>query len=114
MSWGTKFPRLHQRRLRSACASSVPSDQRFCCAFYGLLCTKHVNQFVSKFYSSTVSTNIFMSSITYTFVKCSYTNYFFLSSANLICRSTDISKYFRESLGIRDNESRLYMHIKGN
>ena len=50
----------------------------------------------------------FMSPITYKFVKCSYTNYFFLNSANLICRSTDISKYFRESLGIRDNESRLY------
>ena len=33
---------------------------------------------------------------------------FFLSSANLICRDTDISKYFRESLGLRDNESRLY------
>ena len=27
-----------------------------------------------------------------------------LNSANLICRSTDISKYFRESLGIRDND----------
>ena len=53
----------------------------------------------------------FMSPITYIFVKCSYTNYFFLSSANLICRSTDISKYFREFLGIRDNESRLYMYI---
>ena len=35
---------------------------------------------------------------------------FFLISANLICRSTDISKYFRESLGIRDNESRLYLN----
>ena len=33
---------------------------------------------------------------------------FFLNSENLICQSTDISKYFRESLGIRDNESRLY------
>ena len=33
------------------------------------------------------------------------------NSANLICRSTDISKYFRESLGIRDNESRLYIYI---
>ena len=32
----------------------------------------------------------------------------FLSSANLICRSTDISKCFIESLGVRDNESRLY------
>ena len=32
----------------------------------------------------------------------------FHSSANLICRSTDISKCFIESLGARDNESRLY------
>ena len=48
------------------------------------------------------------SSITYQFVKCGCLNYFFLTSANLICRGTDISKYFRESLGIRDNESRLY------
>ena len=29
----------------------------------------------------------------------------FLSSANLICRSMDISKCFIESLGFRDNES---------
>ena len=34
---------------------------------------------------------------------------FFPNSANVICRSTDTSKYFRDSLGIRDNESRLYM-----
>ena len=33
----------------------------------------------------------------------------FLISANLICRSTDISKCFMESLGVRDNESRLYI-----
>ena len=50
----------------------------------------------------------FKSPITYTYVKCGCSIYFFLNSANLICRSTDISKYFRESLGIRDNESRLY------
>ena len=50
----------------------------------------------------------FKSPITYQFVKCGKSNYFFLNSANLICRTTDISKYFRESLGIRDNESRLY------
>ena len=30
----------------------------------------------------------------------------FLNSANLICRSTDISKCFRGSLRLRDNESR--------
>ena len=31
-----------------------------------------------------------------------------LNSANLICRGTDIWKYFRESYGFGDNESRLY------
>ena len=34
--------------------------------------------------------------------------FFFLNSGNLICRSTDISMYFREFLGVRDNEIRLY------
>ena len=47
--------------------------------------------------------------ITYSFVKYCCSIYFFLNSANLICRGTDISKYFRESLGPPDNESRLYI-----
>ena len=34
----------------------------------------------------------------------------FLTLSTLICRGTDISKCFSESLGIRDNESRLYFH----
>ena len=51
----------------------------------------------------------FKSPITYVFVKYGCSNYFFLNSANLICRGTDISNYFGESLGIRDNESRLYI-----
>ena len=51
----------------------------------------------------------FKSPITYIIVKCGCSIYFFLKSGNLICRSTDISKYFRGSLGIRDNESRLYI-----
>ena len=33
----------------------------------------------------------------------------FLTLSTLICRSTDISKCFSESLRIRDNESRLYV-----
>ena len=33
----------------------------------------------------------------------------FLTLSTLICRGTDISKCFSESLGIRDNESRLYL-----
>ena len=36
---------------------------------------------------------------------------FLLNSANLICRETDIAKYFSESLGPRDNESRLYIGL---
>ena len=35
----------------------------------------------------------------------------FLTLLTLICRSTDISKWFSESLGIRDNGSRLYSNI---
>ena len=36
----------------------------------------------------------------------------FLTLSTLICRSTDISKCFSESLGIWDNESRLYVHSR--
>ena len=35
----------------------------------------------------------------------------FVTLSTLICRSTDISKCFSESLGIRDNGSRLYLEI---
>ena len=34
----------------------------------------------------------------------------FLTLSTLICRNTDISQCFSESLGIRDNESRLYLN----
>ena len=50
----------------------------------------------------------FKNLITYIFVKCVNRLIFFFNSANLICQGTDISKYFRESLGIRDIESQLY------
>ena len=33
----------------------------------------------------------------------------FLTLSTLICRGKDISKCFSESLGIRDNEGRLYI-----
>ena len=36
----------------------------------------------------------------------------FLTLSTLICRGTDISKCFSESLGIRDNESPLYLSNK--
>ena len=38
----------------------------------------------------------------------------FLTLSNLICRSTHISKCFSESLGIRNNESRLYFPFPWN
>ena len=36
----------------------------------------------------------------------------FRKSTNLICRGKDISKYSKEFLGLRDNESRLYLVLK--
>ena len=51
----------------------------------------------------------FMSQITYSFVKCGCSIIVFLTLSTLICRGSDISKCFSESLGIRDNESRLYI-----
>ena len=56
----------------------------------------------------------FKGPITYILVTCGCSNYFFLNSATLICRGTVISKYIRESLGIRDNESRLYVTFAYN
>ena len=38
--------------------------------------------------------------------------FFFLKSANLIYQGTDVSKYFWETLGLRDNEIRLYFEIR--
>ena len=51
----------------------------------------------------------FRSQITYSYMKCGCSIYFVFNFANLTCRCTDISKYFRESLGLLDNESRLYI-----
>ena len=48
----------------------------------------------------------------YIFVKFGCAICIFLSSANLICRSTDISKCFRGSLRLRDNGNGLYSLIK--
>ena len=47
--------------------------------------------------------------MTYSLVNCGCSIYFFLYSANLICLCTDILKYFRKSLGLRDNKSRMYI-----
>ena len=60
---------------------------------------------ISPLFHNIFDISNFKGPITYKFVKCDCSNYFFLNSENLICRGTDISKCFRESLGIRDNES---------
>ena len=51
----------------------------------------------------------FRSQITYSFVNMVVQFIVFLTLSTLICRGTDISKCFSASLGIRDNESRLYV-----
>ena len=44
-------------------------------------------------------------------MKCGCSIYFFFNSANLICRGKGISNIFRKFLGLRDNESRMYIVI---
>ena len=55
----------------------------------------------TQYFQYTLISN-FRSQIAYSFVKCYFSIYlfFFPNSANLICRGTDISNYFRESLGL--------------
>ena len=68
----------------------------------------HKEQFLP--FSTILSVYIFnkRSLIIYSFMKFGCAICIFLNSENLICRSTDISKCFRGSLQLRDNESRLY------
>ena len=75
--------------------------RKICSLRNNFSCFPQYFQYISKFKSPNA----------YIFVKCGCANYFFLNSAILIYRGTDISKYFRESLGIRDNESRLFLGI---
>ena len=86
---------------------NLTTSKKYCGKEEKLLLRSNFSSFPQYFrYISNVK-----SPITYIFVKCGCSNYFFLSSENLICRGTDISKCFRESLGIRDNESRLYIYL---
>ena len=50
----------------------------------------------------------FRSQITYSFVKCGCSIYCFPHSLNSDMSRYGYPKYFSESLGLRDNESRLY------
>ena len=83
---------------------NLTTSKKYCGKEEKLLLRSNFSSFPQYFrYISNVK-----SPITYKFVKCGCSNYIFLNSENLICRGTDISKCFRGSLEIRDNESRLY------
>ena len=86
---------------------NLTTSKKYCGKEEKLLLRSNFSSFPQYFrYISNVK-----SPITYKFVKYGCLNYFFLKSENLICQGTDISKCFRESLGIRDNESRLYIYL---
>ena len=84
---------------------NLTTSKKYCRKEEKLLLRSNFSSFPQYFrYISNVK-----SAITYKFIKSGCSNYFFLNSENLICRGTAISKCFREALGIRDNESRLYI-----
>ena len=60
--------------------------------------------YIYIFLTSGVKLNIHLLNVVVQFIA-------FLTLLTLICRGTDISKCFSESLGIRDNESRLYVFL---
>ena len=62
------------------------------------------NYFIYIFLTSGVKLHIHLLNVVVQFIV-------FLTLSTLICRGTDISKYFSESLGIRDNGSQLYIYI---
>ena len=86
---------------------NLTTGEKYCGKEEKLLLRSNFSSFAQYFHYI----SNFKSPITYKFVECGFSNYFFLNSANPICRDMDILKYFRESLGIRDKESRLYIHI---
>ena len=59
--------------------------------------------FIYIFLTSVVNLHIYLLNVVVHFIV-------FLTLSTLICRGTDISKCFSESLGIRDNKSRLYIY----
>ena len=64
----------------------------------------HIILFIYIFLTSGVKLHIHLLNVVVQFIV-------FLTLSTLICRSTDISKCFSESLGIRDNGSRLYLYF---
>ena len=69
-------------------------------------CSSFPHYYIYIFLTSGVKLHIHLLNVIVQFIV-------FLTLSTLICRGTDISKYFSESLGIRDNESRLYFRYAG-
>ena len=62
----------------------------------------HIILYIYMFLTSGVKLHIHLLNVVVQFIV-------FHTLSTLICRGTDISKYFSESLGIRDNERQLYL-----
>ena len=60
--------------------------------------------YIYIFLTSGVKVHIYLLNVVVQFIV-------FLTLSTLICRSTDISACFSESLGVRDNEVRLYVFL---
>ena len=67
-------------------------------------CSSFPHYFIYIFLISGVKLHIHLLNVVVQFIVS-------LTLSALICRGTDISKYFSESLRIRDNESRLYFNL---
>ena len=69
---------------------NLTTSKKYCRKEEKLLLRSNFSSFPQSFRYTCISN--LKSPITYKFVKCGSSNYFFLSSENLICRGTDISK----------------------
>ena len=80
------------------------SDAAFCVDWSGSTLFANVPSSFPQYFQYISN---FRGQITYSFLKCGCSIYFFLNSTNLVCRVTDISKHYRESLGLQENDNRL-------
>ena len=92
------YKSLMSLKIAGSMVNSVDHEQMLQCARSNFSSFPQYFQYISNFRSQ----------IIYSFAKCGCSIYFFLNSANLICRGMYISRYFRGCLGLRDNGSRLY------
>ena len=111
---GTFYSRLSLSRTRLSRITAYLEGSENLVSVLTQRSTKRHQNIVEKRRNSPLFHNIFNISLTWEsnyiliLLKSVVRLIVFLSSAKLICRSTDISKCFIEVLGFRDNESGLY------